>query len=82
MEGFLSHTEKVAEFYQQRRDMMLKAAEKWLTGEHHNSHAGQAVFKSFDQLQSVSMYSSFDHRHRLSLILMLLPSKWKARLEC
>lgn len=32
MEGFLSHTEKVAEFYQQRRDMMLKAAEKWLTG--------------------------------------------------
>ncbi|PIK44361.1 putative kynurenine/alpha-aminoadipate aminotransferase, mitochondrial isoform X2 [Apostichopus japonicus] len=32
MDGFLAHSEKVAEFYQQRRDVMLRAADKWLTG--------------------------------------------------
>ncbi|KAJ8028785.1 Kynurenine/alpha-aminoadipate aminotransferase, mitochondrial [Holothuria leucospilota] len=32
LNGFISHTEKVAEFYLQRRDVMLKATEKWLTG--------------------------------------------------
>ncbi len=32
LDGFLDHTEKVSDFYEQRRDVMLAAAKEHLTG--------------------------------------------------
>ena len=34
LDGFLEHTETVASFYEERRDVMLAAVEKHLTGIH------------------------------------------------
>ncbi|XP_022084401.1 kynurenine/alpha-aminoadipate aminotransferase, mitochondrial-like [Acanthaster planci] len=32
MEGFLNHTDKVAAFYEERRDMIMESADRWLRG--------------------------------------------------
>ena len=32
MEGFLNHTDKVATFYEERRDIIMESADRWLSG--------------------------------------------------
>lgn len=54
--GFISHTEKVAEFYLQRRDAMLKATDKWLTGEN-----AITVFVSVFGLNHLSFFAITFH---------------------
>ncbi|XP_033632215.1 kynurenine/alpha-aminoadipate aminotransferase, mitochondrial-like [Asterias rubens] len=46
MDGFLSHTDKVAAFYEERRDILMESADRWLRGmaEWHEPRGGMFLW--------------------------------------
>ncbi len=46
MEGFLNHTDKVATFYEERRNMLMESADRWLRGyaEWHEPRGGMFLW--------------------------------------
>ena len=46
MDGFLSHTDKVAAFYEERRDILMESADRWLRGERNYKYNIQPILYS------------------------------------